>query len=36
MNHELDRVIETALHGRDGRALGGRGAPIHEPRVLFA
>jgi len=28
--------IQSALHGRDGSALGGRDAPIHEPRVLFA
>jgi xanthine dehydrogenase accessory factor len=28
--------IQSALHGRDGSALAGRDAPIHEPRVLFA
>src|SRR5260370_38002014 len=26
--------IQSALHGRDGRALAWRDAPIHEPRVL--
>ncbi len=28
--------IQAVLHGRDGHALAGRGAPIHEPRVVFA
>jgi xanthine/CO dehydrogenase XdhC/CoxF family maturation factor len=28
--------IQSVLHGRDARALAGRDAPIHEPRVLVA
>lgn len=28
--------IQSVLHGRDARALAGREAPIHEPRVLVA
>ena len=28
--------IQSVLHGRDARALVGRDAPIHEPRVLVA